>query len=389
MFVGRTLKVGLGSVFCGLLVGIAGCSSIDTFEQPAPVPEISETVELDTVWSMSVGDGHDDQLLQIAPLYAGDLIYAASADGVVATVRPADGEVIWQKDYDEQFFAGPGADARHLYMVTRDAELVALSSEDGTEAWRVPLPTEVLAAPQSNGNLVVVQTTDGRVIAHDAATGERRWQYEAQVPVLTVRTAAAPLVGGDIVISSFANGRVIALTAADGQPVWQYEVGQSQGRTELERLVDIGGQPLVLDSAIMVVGYQGKLALVDIRSGQEIWSRRASSFYSPAIGNGNIFLSSANGDIVALRGSDRRELWVQDSLSWRQLTRPAVSGDYLVVGDFEGYLHVLSTVDGSLQGQREFDSDGIRVPVQVIEDGNLLVYGNGGKMAVLRIEQDD
>ncbi|MED5468235.1 MAG: outer membrane protein assembly factor BamB, partial [Pseudomonadota bacterium] len=262
-------------------------------------------------------------------------------------------------------------------------------SEDGTEAWRVPLPTEVLAAPQSNGNLVVVQTTDGRVIAHDAAKGERRWQYEAQVPVLTVRTAAAPLVGGDIVISSFANGRVIALTAADGQPVWQYEVGQSQGRTELERLVDIGGQPLVLDSAIMVVGYQGKLALVDIRSGQEIWSRRASSFYSPAIGNGNIFLSSANGDIVALRGSDRRELWVQDSLSWRQLTRPAVSGDYLVVGDFEGYLHVLSTVDGSLQGQREFDSDGIRVPVQVIEDGNLLVYGNGGKMAVLRIEQDD
>ena len=139
----------------------------------------------------------------------------------------------------------------------------------------------------------------------------------------------------------------------------------------------------------MVVGYQGKLALVDIRSGQEIWSRRASSFYSPAIGNGNILLSSANGDIVALRGSDRRELWVQDSLSWRQLTRPAVSGDYLVVGDFEGYLHVLSTSDGSLQGQREFDSDGIRVPVQVIEDGNLLVYGNGGKMAVLRIEQDD
>src|SRR5690554_7011275 len=131
-----------------------------------------------------------------------------------------------------------------------------------------------------------------------------------------MRTAAAPLVGGDIVIASFANGRVIALTADAGQAVWQYEVGQPQGRTELERLVDIGGQPLVLESAIMVAGYQGKLALVDIRSGQEIWSRRASSFYSPSIGGGSIFLAAANGDIIAYRGSDRRELWVQDRLSW-------------------------------------------------------------------------
>ncbi|MGC8120493.1 outer membrane protein assembly factor BamB [Marinobacter sp. VGCF2001] len=389
MVVERVLKAGMGVVAGGWLLAVTGCSSTDTFEQPAPLPEVSETVELDTLWSMSVGDGHDDQLLQIAPLYTGNLIYAASADGVVLSVKPSDGEVVWQKEYEERFFAGPGADAEHLYMVTRDAELVALSAGDGSEIWRSSLPTEVLATPQSNGNLVVVQTTDGRVIAHDAKSGERLWQYEAQVPVLTVRTAAAPLVGGDIVISSFANGRVIALTAADGQPVWQYEVGQPQGRTELERLVDIGGQPLVLESAIMVVGYQGKLALVDIRSGQEIWSRQASSFHSPAIGNGNIFLSAANGKVLALRGNDRRELWVQDNLSWRQLTRPAVSGDYLVIGDFEGYLHVLSAADGSLQGQRSFDSDGIRVPAQVIDGGNLLVYGNSGKMAVLSIEQDD
>lgn len=389
MFVGRSLRAGIVSVICGLVVGVSGCSSTDTFEQPAPLPEVRETVELDTLWSMSVGDGHDDQFLQMAPLYAGSVIYAASADGVVVAVTPDEGEVLWQTEYSDRFFAGPGADSRHVYLVTRDAELVALSSEDGAEVWRSSLPTEVLAAPQSNGNLVVVQTTDGRVIAHNAADGERRWQYEAQVPVLTVRTAAAPLVGGDIVISSFSNGRVIALTAADGQPVWQYEVGQPQGRTELERLVDIGGQPLVLDSAIMVAGYQGKLALVDIRSGQEIWSRRASSFHSPALGGGNIFLASANGDVVALRGSDRRELWVQEDLSWRQLTRPAVSGDYVVVGDFEGYLHVLSSSDGSLQGQRKFDSDGIRVPVQLMEGGKLLVFGNGGKMAVLKIEQDD
>lgn len=369
-----------------LLIVLAGCSTKDTFEQPVPVPDINATVEFKRVWSMSVGKGHDKQFLHLAPLYAGDVIYAASADGLLVAVEPENGKARWQRRSKDRIFAGIGGDNSQLYYITRDAELVALSRETSEEVWRAPLPTEGLAAPQSNGALVVAQTTDGRVIGFDARDGERRWQYDGQVPVLSMRTAAAPLVGGDVVIASFANGRVIALTAEAGQPVWQYEVGQPQGRTELERLVDIGGQPLVLDSAIMVAGYQGKLALIDIRSGQEIWSRRASSFYSPSIGGGNIFLASANGDVVAYRGSDRRELWVQDRLSWRQLTQPTATDDYLITGDFEGYLHALSLSDGSLQGQEKFDSDGIRVPVQVIEGGNLLVYGNGGRMTVYTLK---
>ena len=369
-----------------LMVLLVGCSTKDTFEQPVPVPEIDATVEFKRIWTMSVGKGHDDQFLHLAPLYAGDVIYAASADGLLVAVEPGNGKALWQRRSKDRIFAGFGGDGNQLYYITRDAELVALSRETSDELWRASLPTEGLAAPQSNGSLVVAQTTDGRVIGFDAANGERLWQYDGQVPVLSMRTAAAPLVGGDIVIASFANGRVIALTADAGQPVWQYEVGQPQGRTELERLVDIGGQPLVLESAIMVAGYQGKLALVDIRSGQEIWSRRASSFYSPSIGGGSIFLAAANGDIIAYRGSDRRELWVQDRLSWRQVTRPVASGDYVVTGDYEGYLHALSREDGALQGQLKFDSDGIRVPVQVIEDGNLLVYGNGGRMAVYSLK---
>lgn len=377
------------SLLSGMMLITAGCGTTDTFEQPAPVPEVTETVEFNKLWSLSVGDGHDGELLQLAPLYTGDTIYAASADGVVMSVASEQGDIHWEAELDDRIFAGPGADSEQVYVVSADAELIALARGDGTEQWRANLPTEVLAAPQSNGSLVAVQTIDGRLLSFDTSNGEQLWQYQAQVPVLTLRTAAAPLVGGDIVIASFSNGQVVALGTEAGQPLWQYQVGQPQGRTELERLVDIGGQPVVLDSAIMVAGYQGKLALVDIRTGQEIWSRPASSYYAPAIGDGNIYLSAANGDVIAYRGSDRRELWVQDQLSWRQVTRPAVSGGYLVVGDYEGYLHVLSAEDGSLVGQDRFDGDGIRVPVQVLENGNLLVYGNSGDMAVLELEQDN
>ena len=372
-----------------ILAVLAGCSTSDTFEQPAPVPEISSSVGLEPVWSMGVGDGHDDKFLYLAPLNTGDRLYVASADGEVYAVGSENGEVFWSRDLDEQISAGVGGDQGNLYVVSRDAELMALSREDGSALWEQPLPNEVLASPQSNGRLVVAQTIDGKVLAFDTATGEEAWQYDSDVPVLSIRAAASPLVGADLVLASLANGKLMALSTETGQPIWQYEVGQPQGRTELERLVDVAGEPLILESAAMIVGYQGKLALVDLQTGQEIWSRPASSLQSPMIGNGNIFVAGANGDITAYRGSDRRELWVQDKLSWRQPTQPVVFEDYLLIGDFEGYIHMLSLEDGSLVGQLEFDDEGLRVPFQRLQNGNLLVYGNSGKLSVLKLRTLD
>lgn len=387
MFKGQMRSVPLiGLVVMALL---AGCSTKDTFEQPAPLPEISATVELERVWTMGVGEGHDEKFLYLAPLNAGDILYAASAEGEIWAVDPENGAVIWYQNIDEDIGAGVGGDQGNLYLITRDAQLKAISRQDGTELWEQPLPNEALASPQSNGRLVVVQTIDGKVLAFNTTGGDRAWQYDSDVPVLSMRAAASPLVGADMVLASLANGKLMAISTESGQPVWQYEVGQPQGRTELERLVDVAGEPLILENAAMVVGYQGKLALVDLQSGQEIWSRKESSLQSPMIGSGNIFVAGANGDITAYRGSDRRELWVQDRLSWRQPTQPIVFGDYLLVGDYEGYIHMLSLEDGSLQGQLEFDDEGLRVPFQRLQNGNLLVYGNSGKMSVLKIRERD
>lgn len=377
----------LGAALLATLM--AGCSTKEPIEEPAPVPDIESTVELDSIWTMDVGHGHGDQFLYLTPLNTGELIYVAAANGDVYAVQAENGKVEWYQDLDRQVFAGLGGDREHLYLVTRDAQLVALSRVNGEVIWEEPLPNEVLATPQSNGDIVVIQTTDGKVLAFDTTSGELNWQYDGVVPVLSIRAAAPPLVGSELVLAGFANGKLMALSAENGQPEWQYEVGQAQGRTELERLVDVTSQPLILENAALVVGYQGKLALVDLRNGEEIWSRSASSLHSPMIGAGNLYVSSANGDIIAYQGSNRRELWTQDRLSWRQTTQPVVYDDYLLVGDFEGYIHMLSLEDGSLQGQLEFDDEGLRVPAQRLRDGKLLVFGNSGKLSVLELKESD
>lgn len=383
---GKALSVRVLGILVAALV-LSACSSTDTFEKPAPVPEIAPSFDLREVWDISIGDGHDGSFLYLEPLYTGDMIYAASADGEVYAIEPDNGKVRWEQDLDRQLMAGVGGDENLLYLVTRDARLLALSREDGKEVWTAPLPNEALAAPRSNNSMVVAQSIDGKVHAFNARNGDKLWQYDSTVPPLSLRAAASPLVGADLVLASLPNGRLMALSGDNGQPVWQYQVGEPAGRTELERLVDVAGEPLILESAAMVVGYQGKLALVDIESGREIWSRSASSLHSPMIGNGNIFISASNGDIVAMQGQDRREIWRQDKLSWRQPTQPIVLGDHLLVGDFEGYIHILSLEDGSFQGQLEYDSDGLRVPFKVMSGGRLLVYGNSGEMSVFTIEK--
>lgn len=381
-------KLRLGLLGIALLGVLAGCSSNEPFEEPAPLPEVVNSVVLDDAWSTSIGDGYDDEYLHLQPLVTTDNLYAVSADGELVSIDPETGTRQWERDLDQRVMAGVGGDSQNLYLVSDNARLMAYSREDGKSGWEASLPNEVLAPPQSNGTIVVVQTIDGKVLAFDVQSGEKKWQYDGVVPALTVRATATPLVGGEVALVSFANGQLFALSTDTGQPVWQYTVGEPKGRTELERLVDVTSQPVVIDTAAIITGYQGHLAAIDLRNGQEIWSRPMSSFRSPAIARGNVYVAKANGDVVAVDGSTRKIVWTQDKLAWRQLTQPIVVGDYLLVGDYEGYLHVLSLDNGTFQGQLEFDSDGLRAPMQRWRD-LIIVYGNGGHLAALKLETDN
>jgi len=364
---------------------VAGCSSSESFEEPAPLPEVVSEVAIDTVWSMGVDDGYDGQFLYLQPWLTEDSVYAISAHGRLVAANLQTGKRLWRADLDQHVMAGLGGDLKNLYAVTDNAELLAIDLQTRNIVWRLPLPNEVIAPPRSNGNQVLVQTIDGNVIAASAADGEKIWQYDGATPPLTFRATATPVVGPDIALVSFASGRLFSLDVNTGQPLWQYTVGQPEGRTELERLVDVAASPVVINTAALVVGYQGKLAFVDLRSGQEIWSREASSLQTPAVGNESIYLAAANGDVVAIDGRSRKELWRQSALAWRQLTHPVTVRNQLLVGDFRGYIHVMEQSSGRLVGQYEVDDEGLRVPPIQVSADRVLVFSNGGRLTVLSI----
>ncbi len=275
-----------------------------------------------------------------------------------------------------------------MLVGTLRGEVLALDVSTGEERWRSQVSSEVLAAPAVNGDIVLVQTQDDRLIALEMDTGAQRWSYESSPAVLTLRGTGAPLLTNQLAVAGLSSGKVVALDTRRGLPVWEQRVAIPQGRSELERVVDIDGGLLLSGGTLYVTSYQGRAAALELESGRVLWQRDASSYSGAALGYGSVYLSLADGTVEGIDERSTTALWRNESMARRQLSAPAVFSSYVVVGDIEGYLHLLSQVDGRFVARERIDSSGVRAR-PVVEGDWLYAFGNDGKLVALTIRQAD
>jgi len=368
-----------------LAVLAAGCSSNGKKElPPAELTQFKEEVALKKLWSRSIGDGQGEKYNLLVPAIENDRIFASDVNGEVYALNRRTGDVVWEKDLDLPVSGAVGVGYGLLTLGTLKGEVIALDSSTGAERWRSRVNSEVLAPPANNGDVVVVQTQDDRLIGLDAATGERRWIYESSPAVLTLRGTGAPVVTNRLAIAGLSTGKVVAVDIQNGVPVWESRVAVPQGRSELERVVDIDGGLLLSGGTLYVSTYQGRVAGLDLESGRVLWQRDASSYVGVAQGFGNVYVSEASGTVESVDERSSSALWSNDTMARRQLSAPEVFSSYVAVGDFEGYLHLLSQVDGRFVGRERIDSDGLRARPLVVDD-TIYVFGNSGKLEALTL----
>ncbi|MNE21632.1 MULTISPECIES: outer membrane protein assembly factor BamB [Pseudomonas] len=368
-----------------LAILAAGCSSNSKKElPPAELTKFTEEVVLKKQWSRSIGDGQGESFNMLVPAIENDRIYAADVTGVVMAMDRNTGDVAWKKDLELPVSGAVGVGYGMVMLGTLRGEVIALDASTGEQRWRSRVTSEVLAPPATNGDVVVVQTQDDRVIGLDASTGDRRWIYESTPAVLTLRGTGAPIVTNHLAVAGLSTGKVIALDTRNGVPVWEQRVAIPQGRSELDRVVDIDGGLLLSGGTLYVSSYQGRVAGLDLESGRVLWQRDASSYTGVAQGFGNVYVSLASGTVEGIDERSSSALWSNDSLARRQLSAPEVFSSYVAVGDLEGYLHLLSQVDGRFVGRERIDSDGLRARPLVVGD-TIYVYGNSGKLEALTI----
>lgn len=343
-----------------LAVLAAGCSSNSKKElPPAELTSFKEEVVLQKQWSRSIGDGQGETYNMLVPAIDGDNIVAADVTGVVISMDRMNGDVKWKKDLELPVSGAVGVGYGLVMVGTLKGEVVALDSSTGEEKWRARVTSEVLAPPATNGDIVVVQTQDDRVIGLDAATGNQRWLYDSTPAVLTLRGTSGPVVTNNLAVAGLSTGKVVALDTQNGVPAWETRVAIPQGRSELDRVVDIDGGLLLSGETLYVATYQGRVAALDLQSGRVNWQRDASSYAGVAQGFGSVYVSLASGTVESVDERSTTALWSNDSLARRQLSAPEVFSSYVAVGDFEGYLHLLSQVDGRFVGRERIDSEGL------------------------------
>ena len=349
----------------------AACDKEKDIAPPAELVDFDPLVRLDRVWSVGTRDGDDVLRLGLRPAVEGGRAYVAGHGGDVYALDLATGRDLWRASTDLELSGGPAVGEGIVVVGGSGGELVALEAATGAKRWQVVTGGEVLTAPTVAGGTVVVRTVDGRLLGLRGADGVEAWSYEQPVPRLTLRGNGAPVVDGDMVFAGLDNGKVVALSLTTGELLWATTVAPSHGRTEIERLVDIDSPVRVVGDDIFVVGYQGRIAMLARATGQLWWGRDLSSNRGLAIGDDMIYVTAADSTVMALKRRDGTPVWSQDALLRRSLTGPALSGDAVVVGDFEGYVHWLDAATGQLLARGK--TGGGRMSNAPVAAGDLLL----------------
>ncbi|MEJ8568371.1 outer membrane protein assembly factor BamB [Elongatibacter sediminis] len=372
---------------------LPGCNWIRGWGEPEPgdpaeLVKFEPSVKVRKIWSTDIGDGMGEIGLTMPPVYADGQLYAADYEGRLMAVDADDGRRIWEVKTKLPFSGGPGVGASLVVMGTIDGGVVAFNADSGSQMWTARVSSEVLAVPGVTDDVVVVRSIDGRVFGLDASNGARLWIYDHSVPLLTLRGNANILVRGSTVFVGYDDGSVSALRLDDGSLIWNQAIASPDGRTELERLADIGDQMVIVASDLIVSSYKNRVVSLAADSGRLLWFKEISSATGVQVDRTNLAVADQIGDVWLLDRRNGSTMWKIDQLTNRGVTRPAFYGDMLVVGDQEGYLHWIDLEEGRFvarerEGRNGFATAPLTVGTTLYvltRKGNLAAYRAGAAL---------
>lgn len=372
----------LAALLCAGLA-LAGCDKDKKAEPPSELVDLKPSLPVQRLWSSGVGGGGEKLRLSLGVAYQDSRVFVAARDGKVEALDGANGRNQWSFDTKLELSAGPGAGPGLVVVGTNDGDVVALDAATGKKAWSIKVSSEVLSTPLVTADRVVVRTVDGRLRALQAADGKELWSAEETVPRLTLRGTASPVLSGDTVLCGFDSGKVVAYSLSTGDVLWQATVSSPRGRSELERLSDVDSAVKVSGNDVYAVGFQGRVEMIGLDSGQVWWGREISSYRGLALDDDQVYVSTSDGSVVAMRRRDGTVVWQQDGLKRRGLSAPAVDGGAIVVGDFDGYVHWLDRDSGKFIAREHPGGSRISAP-PVAVDGRVYVIDDEGKVAAFR-----
>lgn len=373
-----------------MLALMAGCSTLNSINPfaskpkgnaPAPLVELKASMAVRTAWKIDIGKAQDAVL---SPALAGTSVVVAGGDGSIARIDVASGQQIWRIKVGKSLSAGVGTDGS-LLAVGAVKGVVMTFDMDGKPLWTAQVSSEVLSTPVVGQGVVVVRSVDNRIVGFDAKTGDKKWTVQRPLPPLTLRGAPGMLIVGKDVIVAQPGGKLLALILATGAPRWEIAVGESRGATELERVTDIGGTPVVIDNDVCTVSYQGRAGCFDLLTGTARWTKEVSSDVGVAADQLFVFAADEKGAITAFNRESGASAWKNDKLGYRRLSTPVSYGRAVAVGDYQGFIHFLSREDGAFLARAATDGSAV-MATPLVAGSNLIFQTQSGTVTAIAVE---
>jgi len=390
------------AIVLACIVALGGCTTVKGWfgggkddkkaSEPAELTDIQETVQVAKMWSAKAGKGEGYIGVRQGPAVADGKVYVAAIHGGVRALDLQTGKVDWtyepaevEDKPDVRLSGGPGVGGGLVAVGGLDGEVIVLDAATGAEKWTGKVGAEVIAAPVIGDGLVFVRSNDGRVTAFDAAYGQRRWFWSRDLPSLTVRGNDSILLGPGFVFVGNDDGTLVALSEQDGRLLWEQAVAQPEGRSELDRMADIDGTPVLDGTTIIASSFKNQTMAIDGPTGRPIWQRENGGAGRVGNASDRVVVADPAGTVWAIDKATGGSLWSQPGLARRDLTGVAVQGDYAVVGDFDGYVHWLRLDNGQFAARMRVGGDAVKA-APVVADGVLLVQNIDGEVTAFRLQ---
>ena len=358
---------------------LAGCFG-SSRKPPDPLPASTGGVKVSQLWRVAL-DG--DSGIGFAPVAIGDSVWAASRRGVLTRVDIDTGRERWRTLIGKTLTAGVGTDGLVSVVATLEGEILAYDV-DGKFKWSARIGAEIVTPPAVADGTVLLRTTDNRVLAFDSDNGNRRWTFQRQNPPLVLRQSGGVAMVPSLGFVGMPGGRLVALGLSSGSPRWDVPLAQPRGATELERMADVVGTPLVIGQELCAATYQGRVGCLNAATGEPVWTKNFSSAVGLDVDRSGVVLPDAD-DIVHALDRAGAPVWQQNALKRRRLSAPLIAARSVAFGDFQGNVLWLSRDDGRLSAVSTTDGKAIVAPPTAV-GSILVVQTSGGTLHAFRVE---
>jgi outer membrane protein assembly factor BamB len=301
----------------------------------------------ETVWSTAIGptgEAFPENGPRSTPTVAGDRLFTATSQGVVAALATRDGALIWKKDLaawgppprfgystspfldgDLVIVEGGSEDSDGVYAFDRESGELAWSALEGPAGYSTPIAVEIAGVRQyvffrRAKAEVVSLSTDGAVLWRFPTEGLAIIVSPVFVPPNKVFVATSDDVFGGLMLQvSRQDG------AFDVSELWRERLM----RTHFNAVVAVGGHLYGFDNST--------LRCLDAETGEKLWAKRGFGKGS-VVAAGDLLFVLADDGTLALAAADPdgyRELGRTQAMRGRSWTAPTVAHGRLYARDFD------------------------------------------------------